>query len=180
MYIHSALCMQFPTTCILHDGRQIRQEFDPTILSQNQPRKTTRQETCLLRGDSFSWYRDVFFWYRYFSIFFLVSRSLLTFTGCWGPKKTHRLIPERRRSRCEETECIISMPKKGSRQQKGDLGHLDTTKRHLDTKKDAPLFKIVRQRARLRCSLGATEHDDIWRFFTLRFTVWLEPQSQNR
>ena len=54
----------------------------------------------------------------------------LQFTGCRGTKKsTHRLIPGRRQSRCWTTECRISMPKKRSRYQKGDLGHLDTTKK---------------------------------------------------
>ena len=42
----------------------------------------------------------------------------------------------------EKGACSLCLAdtKKRSRYQKGDLGHLDTTKRHLDTKKDASIF----------------------------------------
>ena len=89
--------------------------------------------------NSFSCYRDVFFRYRDFLIFFSVSTSSLTTYNLQdgeAQKSTLRLLPGRRGSRCWTTECRISMPIKRSRYQKGDLGHLDTTrKRHLNTEK---------------------------------------------
>ena len=89
--------------------------------------------TLKIRGDSFSWYRDVVFGYRDFSIFFSVSTSF------WPPiglKKHARVDPRRKWSRCWTTNrCRHLDTKKRSRYRKGDSGHLDTTKRHLDTKK---------------------------------------------
>ena len=72
-----------------------------------------------------------FFGHRDFLIFFSVSRSSLTsnLQDVEAQKGTHRLIPGSRGYRCWTTECRISIPKKRSRHQKGDLGHLDTTKK---------------------------------------------------
>ena len=89
-----------------------------------------------LLGDSFSWYRDVFFGVsRSFDLLFGIEILFdLQSTECRGSKNsTHRLIPGRRRSRCWTTECRISMPQQRSRYQNGDLGHRERGIRALVT-----------------------------------------------
>ena len=95
-----------------------------------------------------------FFRYRDFSIFFSVSRSSLTsnFQDVEAQKSTDRLIPRRGRYRCWTTEYRISIPKKRSRYQKGDLGHLDTTKKTSRyQKKTHPISLVFLIRIGNRC-----------------------------
>ena len=122
-------------------------------------------KTLLLKGDSFSWYRDVFFGVsRFFDLLFGIEIFFdLQCTGCRGPKNTHththRLIPGRRRSQCRTAECRISIPKKRSQYQKGDLGHLNTTKKTSRyQKKDAPITKALLPWSRTSCQQKAKEN----------------------
>ena len=70
------------------------------------------------------------FWYRDVLIFFSVPRSFfnLQCTGCRGPKHA-RVHPRKKTISMLNNRRQNLDTKKRSRYQKGDLGHLDTTKK---------------------------------------------------
>ena len=66
------------------------------------PLAPDRTRIPIFTGDSFSWYRDVFFCVsRFFDLLFGIEIFFdLHFTGCRGPKKHGQFDPKKRRYRC--------------------------------------------------------------------------------
>ena len=81
----------------------------------------------------------------------------------------HQLIPGRRRGRWCAIECRISIPKKRSRYQEGDLGCLDTTKKtsRYQKKTHRMKFRLIRGHLKDGCLVAPSTG---WMLYYLCFT----------